>query len=140
MTAVRRLGARASGLFGRHLALRFLLIGLVNTGFSTLVFMLLLYLGFGIELGSALALMLGVLFSYYSQGTIVFRHRSVGAFVRFVIAWTLIYFANLMEIRLLIWLGLNVYAAGALAALPTTLVSYFVQKQLVFRPGRADAA
>lgn len=124
---------KASALFGRSLSLRFLIIGIANTCFSTLLFMILLYVGFGVVVGSALALALGVLFSYYTQGTIVFRHKSLGAFVRFVLAWIVIYLANLGEIRIFQHLGFNKYLAGTMATVPTTVVSYFVQKLLVFR-------
>lgn len=127
------LGRRAARLFGRNLTLRFVIVGVLNTGFSTLLFMLLLALGFGIAIGSGIALAIGVLFSYYTQGTIVFRYKSVASFLRFIVAWTLIYLANLGEVKLFVSLGSNVYLAGVCATVPTTIVSYFVQKFLVFR-------
>jgi len=100
--------------------------------------MLLLWLGLGIALGSALALAAGILFSYQTQGTIVFRHKSTGAFIRFVLGWTIIYFANLLEIKGMMALNLNHYQAGALATIPTMLVSYFIQKSLVFQTPTAS--
>lgn len=138
MSSQRRLAAGTIQLFDRSRSLRFLIVGLGNTLFSTLVFMALLYLGFGVALGSALALMLGIIFSYYTQGSIVFRHMSLRSFLRFVIAWTVIYSVNLLEIRLLMRFGLSSYAAGALATVPTTIISYFVQKLLVFQTTLED--
>ncbi len=133
MTTQARPIARIARLFDRSLSLRFIVVGVANTAFSTLLFMLLLYLGFGVALGSALALAAGVLVSYATQGSIVFRHRSLGAFVRFVLAWTIIYLVNLAEIKALIHLGCNRYVAGLISTIPTTIISFFVQKLLVFQ-------
>lgn len=126
-------GRRVQAVFHRSLSLRFLVIGVANTFFSTALFMVLLRLGFGVVVGSALALAIGVLFSYQTQGGIVFGRKSKSAFLRFIIAWAIIYFVNLGGIRLFQYGGLNTYWAGICATIPTTVLSYFVQKMLVFR-------
>ena len=76
---------------------------------------------------------MGVLFSFYTQGTIVFRHKSVSAFLRFVLAWTLIYFINLAEIRLFMLSHLGAYVAGAIAPAPPPIASFLIQRWIVFQ-------
>ena len=120
-------------LLGRSLSARFVIAGIANTSFSTLLFMLLLWLGLSIAAGNALSLVAGVLFSYQMHGSLVFRSRSRAAFVRYIALWFVMYFVNLFEIKLLMMAGWGQYAAVALAAMPTTVVSYFAQKFLVFR-------
>jgi putative flippase GtrA len=131
--AGQSLPSRAQALFERSLSLRYLVIGVANTAFGCGLYLLLLYAGFGVAAASALALVAGILVSYQTQGTITFRTKSTAVFLRFVCAWTIIYFANLGEIRLFQHGGLNAYWAGIVATVPTTIVSYFVQKAIVFR-------
>lgn len=140
MSRAAGLAGGIATLFERSVPLRFAIMGVANTAFSTLLFMLLLFLGYGVALGSGLALAAGIMFSYCTQGRIVFRRMSLGTFLRFVVAWTLIYLVNLGEIRLFMRLGLSAYLAGICATVPTTIVSYFAQKLVVFqdrteRPG-----
>ncbi len=128
-----RLLRYAIRLFGRSLSLRFVFIGVINTAFSYSIFAMLLFLGAGIEIGSLLTLMAGIFFSFHTQGTIVFRHKSFAAFIRFVLAWAAIYVANLLFIHLLMGLGANSYLAVAIAMGPTVVISFFIQKLAVFR-------
>jgi putative flippase GtrA len=123
----------ATKRFRRSLSLRFVLIGCVNTAFSYCVFAALLFMGAGIEIGSLLTLIIGICFSFYTQGNIVFRYTSNAAFARFVAAWALIYVVNLAMIRSLVACGLSSYLAVALAMGPTVVTSYFIQKLAVFR-------
>jgi len=120
-------------LFGRNLSVRFVLIGCINTLFSYSIFIFLLFLGSSVALGSLLALTLGVLFSYCTQGTVVFRYKSKVAFVRFIMAWVAIYVMNLAIIHSLMELGVSSYLAAAAATVGTTLTSFFIQKLVVFR-------
>jgi putative flippase GtrA len=120
-------------LFERYTSFRFIIIGALNTGFSYSVFALLLFLGFGIEIGSLLALLVGILFSYLTQSSIVFRYTSAGAFARFILMWGVIYAVNLMIIRAVMVFGTSTYLAAAIATGPVTVISYFLQKLAVFR-------
>ena len=136
---LRRLNALADSRLGRNLSVRFILVGCINTAFSYLMYAAFLALGLTVAVASLLALMIGILFSFYTQGTLVFGDRSRGAFVRFVAVWAAIYFFNLGAIRLFMSLGLSAYLAGAVATVPTTILSYIIQRRIVFRPRRCVA-
>jgi putative flippase GtrA len=113
--------------------LRFLVVGVLNTGFSYGVYALGLYLGLRYELANLLSLVLGILFSFRTQKAWVFTGARSAHFGRFVLAWGVIYLFNIGLIRLGIGLGLDAYLAGA-AALPFVVcASYLVQNHLVFR-------
>ena len=135
--ACRRTGAR---LFERSRPLRFALVGVVNTAFSYGLYTLLLGAGLGIALASAIALVAGIVFSFATQGLVVFRHASASTFVRFVLAWAAIYAANLGLIHAFMRIaGVGAAAGGALAIAPVTLLSYFIQRDFVFRRRHAGA-
>ncbi len=120
---------------------RFLLVGVVNTGFSYAVYALLLYAGMVYYAANFGAMAAGVGFSFLTQGRLVFRNRDGRLIFRFTAGWVVIYGINIGIIALLLrWLDLNAYAAGALALLPITLISYFVQKFLVFGNTRSRSA
>lgn len=112
---------------------RFVLVGVLNTVFSYGVYALLLYLGLSYALANFVALALGIPFSFRTQSVLVFRNRDRGLFYRYAVFWLVIFLVNVALIALAIRGGLNAYTAGALALLPMTLISYFVQKVLVFR-------
>ena len=112
---------------------RFAVVGTANTGFSYAIYAGLVYSGLGYAAANLIALMVGILFSFKTQGILVFNNPNNRRLLRFVAAWSLIYLLNTFIIGRFIALGLNPYVSGALA-LPFTIVSsYFVQKYFVFR-------
>jgi putative flippase GtrA len=121
-----------SGLLKRR-AIRFVLIGAVNTAFSYAIYAFFLYLGLSYLLANLLALMTGILFSFRMQGRFVFKNTENHLLGRFVVTWLLIYCVNILLINLLMGLGLNAYISGALAMFPVTALSYFFQRFYVFR-------
>lgn len=119
-----------------HLArqvVRFLLVGALNTMFSYMAYACLLRIGFQYAFASFGALLLGILFSFHTQGVLVFGNRSRRLIFRFAIGWIAIYLFNVIVIGILVNLGLDPYASGAIAILPMTVLSFLIQKFLVFR-------
>lgn len=112
---------------------RFLLVGFVNTAFSYFVYAVMLFIGFNYALSTLIALMTGMLFSFKTQGTFVFRNSNNRLLGRFIICWAGIYVVNVLFIRLVIGLGLNAYASGALSLPPISVLAYLTQKLFVFR-------
>ena len=117
----------------RRRAIRFVLIGAINTAFSYAIYASFLYLGLSYPFANLLALMIGILFSFRTQGKFVFKNTESHLLGRFIVAWLLIYFVNVLLINVLMRLGLNAYISGALAIFPVTGLSYFFQRFYVFR-------
>jgi putative flippase GtrA len=120
------------GLYRRQFV-RFVLVGGINTLFSYLVYAALLYLGLPYVAANFGAMLLGVMFSFRTQGWLVFGNTSGRLIFRFAACWCLIFLVNIAIIWSLIRLGLNAYLSGAFALLPVTVISYLVQRFLVFR-------
>jgi putative flippase GtrA len=112
---------------------RFLVVGVANTAFSYLVYALLLFVGLNYALANLGALILGILFSFRTQGRFVFNNTNSKLLGRFVIAWAVVYALTIVIIGRLISFGLDAYTAGAFALPITALASFFVQKYFVFR-------
>ena len=112
---------------------RFLLIGGINTAFSYGLYAFLVFLGINYAIASLMALIVGILFSFKTQATFVFNNSDNRLLGRFIICWVLIYIGNIAFIKAMLMLGLDVYVAGALAIPPITILSYLMQKFIVFR-------
>ncbi len=119
--------------------LRFVLVGFVNTAFSYGVYAVLLFFGLNFALSNLGAVALGILFSFTTHGRLVFNYRGYGRLFRYVLFWLLIYLCNIGLIKLLLCFDLNAYIAGALALPPIALISFVLQKYIVFLTVPASA-
>jgi putative flippase GtrA len=113
--------------------MRYLVVGAANTGFNILVYWAMLWAGFAVSLASLASVVVGILISFTTQSRFVFDNRDPWKLLPYFIVWSILYAFNLGLIRLLMRCGLNAYAAGFLSTPATVLLSYFLQKALVFR-------
>ncbi len=120
--------------------IRFLLVGGLNTSFSYAVYAALLFMGLNYVMANLGALLLGILFSFRTQGRLVFGNQDGRLIYRFAAVWGLIFLFNILLISVLMDAGLNAYWAGAIAMAPITVISYFVQKFLVFGASHSTGA
>lgn len=120
---------------------RFLAVGGLNTAFSYSLYAGMVWLGLGYVAANLMATVMGILFSFRTQGRLVFGNRDERRIFRFAACWAGIWVVNILLIAGFVKLGFNNYAAGALALVPVTLASYFIQKRIVFniQPGASTA-
>ena len=117
---------------------RFLVVGMFNTAFSYAIYAGFLFIGFGYQLANLMALVMGILFSFKTQGHLVFKNTDNRFFGRFLVSWVLIYLCTIALIGRIIALGFNPYWAGALALPFSVALSYLTQKYFVFRTSGKD--
>jgi putative flippase GtrA len=108
-------------------------VGAMNTAFSYGVYVLGIFLGFKYQIASLASIILGIAFSFITQGTMVFKGMSAKAFVRYIFAWCILYLLNIWLIGQLQKFFVSLYLAGLLAILPIALMGYFSSKFFVFR-------
>lgn len=114
--------------------LRFILVGAINTLFGYSLFALFLYAGFYYPIAIFLATILGVLFNYKTMGRLVFFHQGKSRLVPFVFVYIMVYSLNVYGLWQLEVFGLeNKYIAGALLMIPLALVSFLLNKSVVFK-------
>ena len=112
---------------------RFLVVGGVNTLFSYAVYATLVFVGVPFALANLIALALGIVFSFATQGQLVFRNAGGRQFLKFVVVWAILYFVSVAIIARLTAHGFSAYLAGAIALVATSVLSYVAQKYFVFR-------
>ena len=111
---------------------RYLAVGLLNTVFGYGVFALLIYLGLSYPVALFLATILGVLFNFKSIGVLVFKSRDNKLIFRFVAVYIVIYFLNLIGLKLLTAIDMNVYYSGAVLLPLMAVVGFIINKRFVF--------
>ena len=117
----------------KTVVVRFVVVGILNTGVSYLIYALLLSFGLRYQMANLIALVIGILFSFKTQGHLVFNNRNNRLLGRFILSWVLIYLCVIFLIGRIIALGFDAYAAGALVLPFSAVLSYVIQRYFVFK-------
>lgn len=124
----------------RHSLVRYVLVGVANTGFAYAVYAAALGVGCRYPVASLIALITGTCVSFKTQGRLVFRNARNALFGRFVASLALVYLSNVGIIALFVRIGFGAFAAGA-AALPFNItIGYALQRFFVFGERSGDGA
>lgn len=112
--------------------IRYLLVGLANTLLGYAAYSLCLLGGLSVPVAGLVAIIVGVAISFFVQGFVVFGNVTMGALFRFVGNWMLMYAVYVGVVTALQHVGVSAYLGGLIAAVPTSIVSYFVLRSFVF--------
>jgi putative flippase GtrA len=135
VTGIRWLAHSPFGrLFAASRPFRFLVVGGFNTALCYLVFAGLFRAGLTIWAANFGALCFGIVLSFLTQGRIVFGNHDPRRFLRFVATWLVIYVVQTGVIGLMAKAGIKPLLAGLIVLPGTAILSYLVQKMIVFRP------
>lgn len=115
--------------------LRYLIAGVLNTLLAYSLFAVAIYMGLHYALAVLLGGVLPLLTGYHAQRRYVFMCRSRNRLPRFLAAFLLVYLVNVGILKMLLASDLtgNAYASGAVALVPSVLLSFLLNKYLVFR-------
>lgn len=112
--------------------LRFVAVGVLNTGFGYGLFAVIVAFGVPLEISLLLSTTLGIVFNFITTGSLVFFKRTPKLFVPFALVYIVIYFLNVVLLRLVVSCGL-VPAIGQALLMPIIVVmSYFGMSRYVF--------
>ena len=112
---------------------KYVVVGGVNTVFGYGIFALLIYLGLVYPVALFIATILGVAFNFKSTGILVFQSYDNSLIFRFVAVYFLIYFINLIGLKILSEEGLGMYYAAGIMLPIMALVGFIANNKLVFR-------
>ena len=113
--------------------LRFIVVGGANTAFGYGVFAFLILIGTHYAVAALISTICGVLFNFQTTGRLVFENHDSALFLRFVGVYTFGYVTGVLLLRLSRALGVDVLLAAALLAFPMAVLSYSLNRLLVFR-------
>ncbi|WP_158808261.1 GtrA family protein [Beijerinckia sp. L45] len=136
---VRRVILVAAG--GRPLSqlIRFGLTGVLNTVFGYGFFVLLLACGTPAFPALVVASVAGVAFNFQTSRRLVFQSSESGRSLRFVLIYLILFVINYAAFTALRWTGLADWSAQGALVLPMALLSFLMQRVIVFREPRLVA-
>ena len=119
-------------------AIRFLVVGALNTIVGYAIYAGCLW--FGVYYGAAIAVstILGALFNFKSTSALVFHSTDNRRFGRFILIYGLLYALNVTGVAFLLRLGFDAYEAGLVLIFPLAMASYLLQSRLVFTSNVRD--
>jgi len=130
-------------LWARSSKLRYLLVGLFNTGIAFLLYAVLVSLGMNFAIANFIALCFGILFSYQTIKRIVFETKDKYTPVRYLILWVVLFLMQISIIAITIhilgsekmWFGFVIaeHIGGAVGMTNSVILGYILQKNWVFK-------
>jgi len=111
----------------------FIFVGLVNTAFGYGLFAFLIYLQLHYALASFVSTILGILFNFKTTGLIVFKNNNNILIFRFFVAYGITFLFGLLFLYIMNRFSISNYIAGAIWLLPAAILSFLLQKSIVFR-------
>ncbi|MEI6380225.1 MAG: GtrA family protein [Cyanobacteriota bacterium ELA615] len=123
----------------KHTFIRFLLVGVLNTAFSYLLYASLILIGLKYLLAFSISYVAGVLFNFQTIGKLVFKNKNNKLLFRFVGVYVVIYLLNAEGLRIADALNINIeyktkmLIASAILVVPMAMVSFVLNKLFVFR-------
>ena len=112
--------------------LRFIIVGGLNVAFAYGIYALMLWLGLHYSLATLIATILSILFNFKTYGTLVFRNPDNRLIFRFVAVYGIPWPLTVVALGALKSLGLSAYLAGAIMMLPMSLLTFYLNRRLVF--------
>ena len=113
--------------------IRFLIIGVVNTIFGYSIYALFIFAGLHYTLAALLSTILGVLFNFKTTGVFVFKNKRNILIFKFIGVYSFLYLINIAFLKVFNMLQMNMYLAGAILIVPSAILSFILNKKLVFK-------
>lgn len=105
---------------------KFLGVGVINTGFGYLLFALLLALGLGPDMALALSYVGGIIWNYMTHARLVFGTSGISRLPAYVLAYLVVYGINALGLKLLLSTGLTPIIAQGILVLPAAMLAYIL--------------
>ncbi len=113
---------------------RFLAIGVLNTLFGYTLYAFLVFIGIPYTLSRVIAIIIGVIFNFFTTGRVVFKNKDNGLIIRFILVYAFTMTLDVLVLRRLVaGLNINEYLAGALVTLPIALLSFLLNSIFTFK-------
>jgi putative flippase GtrA len=113
--------------------IRFLVVGGINTLFGYLMYAIFILLHVHYALASLLGTIMGIIFNFFTTGRIVFLNKELKLIFRFFLVYGITYLVKLFFLRIFDSYKIDMLTAGAVLLFPIALLSYSLNKTLVFR-------
>lgn len=114
----------------------YLVVGGFNTMSSYVMYAALLWLGLAFQWANFLAMTASIGVSYLTQSRFVFSNSDARKVGSYALLWLGMYLCNIALIWMFKQAGMDDYMAGLVAMIPIVLLSFILQKFIIFRTGQ----
>jgi putative flippase GtrA len=105
-------------------AIRFVIVGAVNTGFGYVVFAALVLLGLGTQIALAISFIAGILWNFRTHGSFVFGTQGYTRLPIYAAVYLVLYLLNSILLANAITAGTNPLVAQAAIAVLVAVISF----------------
>lgn len=110
----------------------FLIVGGINTIFGYGIYAFFIFMGFHYFYASLFSRIFGFIFNFFTMGKCVFKKINLNLMKKFIIYNITTYFLFILLIKLFFLWNFNVYLSGLLASGLMAILSYLINKYIVF--------
>ncbi|WP_342220639.1 GtrA family protein [Rickettsiella endosymbiont of Miltochrista miniata] len=110
----------------------FLFVGGINTLFGYGVYAFFIFIGFHYLYASLFSRLLGFVFNFFTMGKLVFKKMDIKLIKKFIIFNIFTYLLFIILIKLFSLWNVNFYLSGLIASGFMAILSYLINKYLVF--------
>lgn len=111
----------------------FLIIGIINTIVWYALYVIFIFIGSHYFYAILFATIIGIVFSFKTMGTFVFKKKDNFLIIKFFIAYGIIFICNVLFVKFFIFLIIDKYVAGLLSIFLCTIISFLLNKFYVFK-------
>lgn len=112
--------------------IKFIAVGVLNTVFGYSLFAILLAFKINYIFALALSTIAGILFNFKTFGKIVFSSNDNKRIFKFILVYALVYIINICGISFFVFGGKSPLVGGAVMLIPCALISFILQKKVVY--------
>ena len=113
--------------------LRFACVGTLNTIFGYSMFTMFIMTGLHYQFAVILGTIISILFNFKTIGHLVFKNPSNRLVLKFLLVYLFIAVLNIMLLDIELKMKINIYMAGAILLVPLGMLSFILNKTIVFR-------
>lgn len=117
----------------KNQAIRFILIGIINTLFGYSLFSLFIFLHFSSTMAIFLATLLSIVLNFNTLGHFVFNNTDKKLLIKFISSYLFLMLFNMTLEKTLHFIISSNYLSGLLSIIITAGLSYTINKNLVFK-------
>jgi len=116
-------------------ALKYVMVGLLNTAITAVVIFLLMSAGVGIYISNALGYVLGILFSFVVNSLFTFSTTLTGKrFIKFLASCAVCWVANIITVKIFLMIFSDfIYIAQLFGMIVYTISGYLINKLWVMK-------
>jgi len=112
--------------------IRYAVVALFNNFLAYLVFVFFVFIGLHYAFALLFSNCISVVLSFLTLSAMVFKHKKKSSILKYLILYICAYIASLALIKLQLFFIHNVYIVAFIAAIITGVLSYLVNKYLIF--------